>query len=282
LARHYRNRGAPPVGRSQAPRCPCVAWHLRCPPCCPPLPLKKEPLAAADFLLPRTSFVSPVHARALRTLSAPPRRLPHRFSTTGAPPPRQTLSERRRRPPNSGERPSELLHPLIDCRLLTPESPSSYRTHPPSLTTTRATPSPLNTAARHRLRHLAVGPPLRCAPAHSSLPGTSPVPPRDLRQHLAAVKPPVRAPLRRPARGDHVGTRAARVRCRVPRGPFSPLCRAARPWPRGCFGRHAPWAVASGRFSAQYSTQGFKCFSIVLNSRNCLKLQKCVETCRNV
>jgi hypothetical protein len=34
--------------------------------------------------------------------------------------------------------------------------------------------------------------------------------------------------------------------------------------------------------SAQYCARGFKCFSIVLNSRNYFKLQKFVETCRDV
>jgi hypothetical protein len=47
-------------------------------------------------------------------------------------------------------------------------------------------------------------------------------------------------------------------------------------------GRRAPWAVASGRFSAPYCARGFKCFSIVLNSRNHFKFQNFVETRRNV
>jgi hypothetical protein len=75
---------------------------------------------------------------------------------------------------------------------------------------------------------------------------------------------------------------------RAVRGPPPRLGRAARPWPHDCFGQprmtghHAPWAVASGRFSVQYCARGFKCFSIVLNFRNCFKLQKSVETCRSV
>jgi hypothetical protein len=83
-------------------------------------------------------------------------------------------------------------------------------------------------------------------------------------------------------------TTSALARCRGPRGPFSPLGRATRPRPRGCFGRprvpgrHAPWAVASGRFSAQYCARVLNVFFIVLNSRNCFKLQKFVETCKNV
>jgi hypothetical protein len=91
---------------------------------------------------------------------------------TKVPPPHWTPSERHRRPPPSGERPSELLHSSIDRRLLTPWSPSSYRTPPHSSMTTGATPPPLNAAARHRLRRLTIGPPLWCAPTPSSLPGT--------------------------------------------------------------------------------------------------------------
>jgi hypothetical protein len=53
-----------------------------------------------------------------------------------------------------------------------------------------------------------------------------------------------------------------------------------RPTVRGMPPR--PVGYASGRFSAQYCVRGFKCFLIVLNYRNCFKLQKFVETCRNV
>jgi hypothetical protein len=96
--------------------------------------------------------------------------------TTEAPP-RRTPSERHRHLPPFGEHPSELLCSSIDRRLLTPWSPSSYRTPPHSSTTTGATPPPLNTAARRLLRRLTVGPPLWCAPAPSSLPDTPPVAP---------------------------------------------------------------------------------------------------------
>jgi hypothetical protein len=44
--------------------------------------------------------------------------------------------------------------------------------------------------AQRRLRRLTIDLPFRCAPALSSLPGTFPVTPRNLRQHLAAVEPP--------------------------------------------------------------------------------------------
>jgi hypothetical protein len=98
----------------------------------------------------------------------------------------------------------------------------------------------------------------------STLPSASP--------HHTAVER-VLAPARaRAARGDHAGAHATR---------------GSPPRPRGCFGRprvagrHAPWAIASGQFSAQYYARGFKCFSILLNSRNCFKFQKFIETCRN-
>jgi hypothetical protein len=117
------------------------------------------------------------------------------------------------------------------------------------------------------------GPPVSAVPTAS---------PRCLTPHQAAddwapvASRPTCQP-RLPRRADPTA-----LHCR----PFSPLGRAARARPRGCFsrprvaGRHAPWAVASGRFSA--SALGFKCFLIVLNSRNCFKLHKFTETCRNV
>jgi hypothetical protein len=51
------------------------------------------------------------------------------------------------------------------------------------------------------------------------------------------------------------------------------------PHKRAVFAR-APQAV--DRFEAQHCATDFKSFSIVLNSRNCFKLQKSVETCRSV
>jgi hypothetical protein len=141
--------GTPPTGRSQAPRAPHrVTSPLPDPPSlrCPTPPLNRATGRRPNFS-PRTPFVSPVHARA-------PHRLPHRppvrlagFSTTGAPPPCRTPSARHRCPPPSGERPSELLFPSIDRRLLTPGSLSSCRTQPPSSMTTGVTPLPLNAAA---------------------------------------------------------------------------------------------------------------------------------------
>jgi hypothetical protein len=109
-------------------------------------------------------------------------------------------------------------------------------------------------------------------------------PPRDLRQHLAAVEPPSS---RREARHRAV-PRVARARCSGPRRPFAPLGWAARPWPNRLFGRprvagrRSLWAVASGQFPARYCVGDLIVFPIVLNSRNRFKLQKFVETCRNV
>jgi hypothetical protein len=54
---------------------------------------------------------------------------------------------------------------------------------------------------------------------------------------------------------------------------FRPIARSRPPRPVGC---------SLGPVSAQYCATVFKCFSIVLNLRNCPKLQKFVETCRNV
>jgi hypothetical protein len=130
-------------------------------------------------------------------------------------------------------------------------------------------------------------------PTPSSLPGTSPVAPS-----RSPATPCHRLPCRRAAdehatplshaqsaRGDYSGARAARARCRGPHMPFSPLGRAARLQPRGCFdrqrvaGRHAMWVVVLGRFSAQYCARGFKCFSIVLKFQ---KIGQTSKNCRNV
>jgi hypothetical protein len=51
---------------------------------------------------------------------------------------------------------------------------------------------------------------------------------------------------------------------------------------RVAVGRFAPVGCSLRPVSAQYCATVFKCFSIVLNSRNCFKLQKFVETCRNI
>jgi hypothetical protein len=78
------------------------------------------------------------------------------------------------------------------------------------LTTTGASPPPLNTTVRRRLGRLAVGPLLRCAPAPSSLPGTSPVAPSRSPatpcRWLTTIEPLSHA---RSAHGDHVSARAA-------------------------------------------------------------------------
>jgi hypothetical protein len=191
-----------------------------------------------------TPFVSSIHTRASHAH-------PHRsgIHLTSFLPPEPLLHAGLRlsitavRPPPFGERPSELLFPSIDRRLLTPGSPSSCRTQPPSLTTTGATPPPLNTAARRRLRRLTVDPPFRCAPALSSLPGATPGP------HRCSPT----TPCHRRAR-HRTGTRAAHARCSGPRRPFASLGWAARPWPSRLVGRprvagrRAPWAVASGQF----------------------------------
>jgi hypothetical protein len=170
------------------------------------------------------------------------------------PPPHPASLPRAARPLHAHQRPPELPRscwtPLLDA--VCAASPSAHRSGAPL-------PSPPCPA-----------PPL--------------CPPRDLRQHLTIVEPPLSHWWAR----HHAVPRAARACCGGPRGSCAPLGRAARPQPCGCFGRprmagrHAPWDVASGRFSAQYYARGFTCFSVVLNSRNCFKLQKFVETCRNV
>jgi hypothetical protein len=115
--------------------------------CCPSPPLKRIHRPPTDLFLPRAPFVSSVHVQA-------PHARPHcpGVHLTSFPPPKPLLraglcpSVTAVRPP-SGERPSELLLPSIDRRLLTPGSPSNCRTQPPSSATTGATPPPLNTAA---------------------------------------------------------------------------------------------------------------------------------------
>jgi hypothetical protein len=84
-------------------------------------------------------------------------------------------------------------------------------------TTTEATPLPLDTAARRRLRHFTIDPPFRCAPALSSLLGTLPVAPSRSPatscRCRATVEPPASMPLRRPARGARALQQAAQAVC---------------------------------------------------------------------
>jgi hypothetical protein len=54
---------------------------------------------------------------------------------------------------------------------------------------------------------------------------------------------------------------------------FWPTARSRPPRPMGC---------TLGPVSTQNCVTGLKCFSIVLNYKNCFKLQKFVETYRNV
>jgi hypothetical protein len=155
-------------------------------------------------------------------------------------------------------------------------------------------PAPLVSAAS--TRSLALTPaPCRCPPG-----------PKDARPRLSVTR--VRAACVQPPAAVAWQRRRPRVpwpgRCcptprryAVPAAPGPPLSRprstprvAQRPGPPFAHvlpapplkGRRAPWAVASGWFSAQYCARGFKCFSIVLNFKNYFKLQKFIETCRNV
>jgi hypothetical protein len=141
---------------------------------------------------------------------------PRQFSTTGAPPPRRTPSEHRRHPPPSGERPLSCTIPQSAAASSPCWSPLSYRISPRWSTTTGATPPPLITAARRRLHCLTVGTPFRCAPALSSLPGTSRVAPSRSPatpyRHRATAEPQTSAPLCHPVRGLRVGTTSSRAR----------------------------------------------------------------------
>jgi hypothetical protein len=134
-------------------------------------------------------------------------------------------------PPPSGERPCELLFLSIDRRLLTPGSPSSCRTQPPSSTTTGVTPLPLNTAARRRLRRLTVDPPFRCTPTLSSLPGAT------LGPHQCSPATPChRRVVGERATGDPAcSLRVVTTPARTRRTHVA-------------VGRFAPWAIASGWF----------------------------------
>jgi hypothetical protein len=184
---------------------------------------------------------------------------PSRCSTTRQAPLSPSLSPA---PPPHGAHPSA------------PSPPLPFKTEPPPpakfFSPTHDFPSPL----RRRAAATSL--------ASTSSRRTASPPTGACRQHLTAGQPP---PGRRRAR---LLTRGARTHCHAPRGPFSTLGRAARPRPHGYFGRphvagrRAPWAVASCWFLAQYCAQGFNCLSIVLNSRNCFKLQNFVEACRNV
>jgi hypothetical protein len=75
------------------------------PPPSPPLPLKQSRRPPGEIFSPQC-VIRLVHPCPNAAHSSPsPRHPPHRFSKTGAPPPRWTPSERRRRPSPSGERP---------------------------------------------------------------------------------------------------------------------------------------------------------------------------------
>jgi hypothetical protein len=182
----------------------------------PPLPLKHSHHPPAILFLPRVPFILSAHARAPHMLPPSPRCPPHQFATTGAPPPRRTPSEHRRRPPPSGERPLSCTIPQSVAASSPCWSPSSCRTSPRWSTTTRATPPPLITAARRRLHRLTVGMPFRCAPALSSLPGTSRVAPSRSPatpyRHRATAEPQTSVPLCHPMRGLRVVTTPARAR----------------------------------------------------------------------
>jgi hypothetical protein len=103
--------------------------------------------------------------------------------------------------------------------------------------------------------------------------------------HRRAANEHATAPSRvRSTRGDRAGARAlqraARAVCpaglgcqAVAQPAFQPTTRSRAPRPVGC---------SLGLILAQYYAAVFKCFLIVLNLRNFLKLQKIIETCRNV
>jgi hypothetical protein len=181
--------------------------------------------------------------------------------------------------------PSELPHSSIDHRLLTLGSPSSCRTSPCSSTTTeRRHPIPFEPPHR---RHtvpmhpcpLLLAQHLPCAPLEISANTLPPASRRRATDERATTSSHAWS-----KGGDSVGARAlqwaaqavfpTRPGCQVVAQPaFQPTACGSPPRPMGC---------SLGPVLAQYCAQGFKCFLIVLNFRNCFKLQKFVETCRNV
>jgi hypothetical protein len=206
------------------------------------LPLSRSlPAHAAPLVLP-SPLLSDTSSRA----PEPPHRSPHpdrRLQPPAAPSPSRIPTEHRSRSPLPGKLLPELPILEISCNIPTPLPLQCYRTpHPPSPPTGAPSP-PTNDAARCRL-------------------------------HRLTVDPATSMPLCRPAHGLRVVTAPARARCSRPRRPVAPLGWAARPWPSQRFGRprvvgrHAPWALASGRFRPGTVPRILNVFSVVLNSRN--------------
>jgi hypothetical protein len=225
----------------------------------------------------------PPHPHSSRA-PKPPHRSPHldrRLQPPAAPSPSRIPVEHRRRLPLPGELLPELSIPAISCNLLTPSPLLSCRTSSPPPATTGAPSPPTNAAARHRLHHLTVDPPFRCAPALSSLPGTFPVTPSGSPvtpcRHRATTEPPASTPPRHPARGLRVVTVPARAlqqdaQAGCPAGLGCQTVAQPAFWPTARSRLPRPVGSSLGSVSARYCAGDFKYFS------NCFKSQKLVQT----
>jgi hypothetical protein len=97
---HGRPGRRPPVGAK--PHMPRATWCSRCrtpPSLLSHAALITEPPVISRIFSPSHAFCLARRCSSAAHASPPPRRLPHRLSATGAPPPRQTLFERHRHPP---------------------------------------------------------------------------------------------------------------------------------------------------------------------------------------
>jgi hypothetical protein len=148
----------------------------------------------------------------------------------------------------------------------------------------------------HRSHAWTAAPPSPDCLGEPRLHSSCPAPPRDptgaRRQHLGVVEPPpswrrachhTRTPravttsracdARALPRATQVVFPAGTSHQAAASRLLRPTARSRPPHPVGC---------SLGPVSAQYCAAVFKCFSIVLNSRNRFKLQKFIETCRSV
>jgi hypothetical protein len=265
-------------------------------PCCVALPRPDPPPLSLPFPpVPRRRLAvqnTPKTPSAPPSLAPlrPPSQAPHlspRLPVIG-PPPLATGSpsiaripaERRHRPPF----PSELLHepPIlaISCNSLTPSPSQAAGPH-------RTRPRPSELPPHRRTPPSRNSPPASPSTCCSGAPLPSPPcsapslwPPQDLQQHLAAVEPPPSRWRACHRAGTRALQRAAQAVCpaglgcqAVAQPAFRPTVHGRPPRPVGC---------SLGPVSARYCAGDFIVFLIVLNSKNCFKLPKFVETGRSV
>jgi hypothetical protein len=265
-ARAAAGRKPPEGARPQGTPVPCGTPTPGPPPhLFPPLfsfPLCRADDRAAQVRPRRLILPSPLLSDPSSRAPELPHRSPHpdrHLRPPAAPSPSRIPAEHRRRPPLPGELLPELPIPEISCKSLTPLPLPSYRTSSLPPATTGAPSPPTNAAARRRLPRLTVDPPFRCAPAHSSFPGTLPVTPSRSPatpyRRRATAEPPVSTPLRRPARAQQAAQAScpAGLGCQAVAQPvFQPPTRGRPPHPVGS---------SLGPVLARYCGGDFKYFS---------------------